>query len=214
MTYYNIHTHQPSGEPGVVEIVNVIIKDQADEMKECSARYRSFGIHPWYIGNVEEQMEKLKTFVSLPGTVAVGEAGLDKAATTSFDLQQKVFRAQALLAESAEKPLIIHCVKAWQELLAVKKEIKPSMPWIVHGFRGNAELAEQLIARGLYLSFGSRFNSPALRKAWPNRLLPETDETGVGIRTVYQQLADALALPVDALASELAENAATVFFFP
>jgi TatD DNase family protein len=214
MTYYNIHTHQVSGEPGVVEIVNVAVKNQADEMEECSARYRSYGIHPWYIYNVEEQMEKLKTFVSLKETVAIGEAGLDKMAETNFELQEKAFRAQALLAESVKKPLIIHCVKAWQELLAVKKEIKPSMPWAVHGFRGKPELAVQLSEQGFYLSFGSQFNPAAVPKVRPDFFLAETDDAGVKIQAIYRQIAAALALPVEITASKLAENATAVFLFP
>jgi TatD DNase family protein len=213
MRYYNIHTHQASGEPGVVEIVNVIIKDQADEMEKCSALYRSYGIHPWYIYNVGEQMEKLKTFVSLKETVAIGEAGLDKMTETNFEIQEKIFRAQALLAESIKKPLVIHCVKAWRELLAVKREMKPSMPWIIHGFRGKPELAEQLAEQGFYLSFGSQFNPAALLKAWPDCFLAETDDAGVKIQAIYRQIAERLDLPVEIAASKLAENTTAAFLF-
>lgn len=214
MKYYDIHTHRQSGDPDVTEIVNVIIRHQAGGMEACCAPFRSYGIHPWYIYNVEEQMEMLKTVASLAETVAIGEAGLDKTAETDFEMQEKVFRAQVLLAESVKKPLIIHCVKAWQELLAVKKEINPSVPWVVHGFRGKAELSGQLTGHGFYLSFGSRFNSMALQKAQPNRILAETDETGAGIRAVYQHIADCLALPVEAVASKLSENTTAVFLFP
>jgi len=210
MNYYNIHTHQSSEDPSVVEIVNMIIKEQVDK---TDAPYRSYGIHPWYIYNVKEQMEKLKTFVSLKETVAIGEAGLDKMAETNFEIQEKVFRSQALLAESVKKPLIIHCVKAWQELLAIKKEIKPSIPWIIHGFRGKPELAEQLIEHGFYLSFGSQFNPPALQKAWPNHFLTETDEAEINIQKVYQQIADGFALPIETVASKLAENYTHIFCF-
>lgn len=209
--FYNIHAHQASGESGVAEIINMIIKD---EKGECSAPYRSYGIHPWHIYNVEEQMEKLKSFVSLKETVAIGEAGLDKMAKTNFEIQKKVFKAQALLSESVKKPLIIHCVKAWQELLTVKKEINPSMPWVIHGFRGKPELAEQLLGHGLYFSFGTKFNPAVLQKAWPNYFFAETDEAGINIQTVYRQIADGLALPMETVAARLAENTTTVFLFP
>ena len=80
-----------------------------------------------------------------------------------MDLQKEVFLAQANLAEETHKPLIIHCVKAWADLIACKKAVKPEMPWIIHGFRGNGELASQLVRLGFYLSFGDRFNPSALR---------------------------------------------------
>lgn len=210
MRFYNIHTHHPAEDPSVIEIVNEIIKEQPNKLE---TPYRSYGIHPWYINNVEQQMEQLQQLVSLPETVAIGEAGLDKLAETDFVVQQKVFKAQAVLAESVQKPLIIHCVKAWPELLAMKKEIKPSVPWIIHGFRGKPELAEQLIEQGFYLSFGAQFNPAALQQAWPEHLLAETDETETPIQQVYQQMADSLALPLEVVASKLAENTTSVFCF-
>ncbi|MDF9831171.1 TatD family hydrolase [Parabacteroides sp. PF5-6] len=210
MNLYNIHTHHPSGAPSALEIVNILIKEQPDE---TDAPYRSYGIHPAYIYNVEEQLAQLRQQATLPQTVAIGEAGLDKLVATDFTLQQQLFKTQALVAEQIGKPLIIHCVKAWQELSAIKKEITPTQPWIIHGFRGKPELAEQLIAQGFYLSFGSRFNPEALRKAWPDRLLAETDEAETSIQAVYQQLADALSLPLETISFKLAENTTSIFCF-
>ena len=103
-------------------------------------------------------MDLLRVLVSGSGVVAIGEAGLDTLAESPMDLQKEVFLAQANLAEETHKPLIIHCVKAWADLIACKKAVKPEMPWIIHGFRGNGELASQLVRLGFYLSFGDRFN--------------------------------------------------------
>lgn len=176
-----------------------------------SARFYSYGIHPWYIYNVSEQLEELKTFIFCPDVVAIGEAGLDKQAESPMSIQEDVFRKQAYLAEEAGKPLIIHCVKAWPELIAARKTISPHMPWIIHGFRGNKELAKQLIHQGFFLSFGARFNPEALQAAWPEAILVETDGQETDIRSVYRLLTASLNLPPELFALKIRENVRQVF---
>ena len=85
----------------------------------------------------------LEELVRHPQVLAVGEAGLDKLADAPMDLQVEVFRCQACLAEEVGKPLVIHLVKAVDELLKVKRDLRPSNPWIIHGFRGKAALVEE-----------------------------------------------------------------------
>ena len=59
--------------------------------------------------------------------LALGECGLDKKVQTPLDLQQEVFERQLTLAEKYKKPVIIHCVAAFQELIAIKKKLKLSV---------------------------------------------------------------------------------------
>lgn len=209
MIYYDIHTHQPSVHPEDIAIVNTIVKAECD--LSLSARWCSAGIHPWYIYNVREQLGCLETILSSPSVIAVGEAGLDKLAETSPDIQLDVFLQQASLAEKNNKPLIIHCVKAWSELIAARKTIKPHTPWIIHGFRGNGELAQQLIAQGFNLSFGQYFNPVALSAAWPDCLFVETDDKEIDIRTVYRQLASSLQIPLEEFAITIEKNIHNTF---
>ncbi len=208
MKYYDIHTHQQPSETDVMAIVNTIVRDGVEPN---SSRYCSYGIHPWYIYNIKEQMMELEKYAVLPNTMAIGEAGLDKMIDQEFSIQQDVFLKQANLAEKVQKPLIIHCVKAWAELLAAQKVINPYMPWIIHGFRGKPELAEQLIEHGFYLSFGQNFNSESLRLAWPAHFLAETDDKEIKITEVYAHIVDVLQLPIDVVASKLAENSRKLF---
>lgn len=217
MTYYNIHTHTHQLPAGSDEraIVNMIVgetgyenirKDIAGKQMWCSV-----GIHPWYIYNVREQFNNLESIISAPSVVAIGEAGLDKLAKTSPDIQLDVFLQQASLAEKTNKPLIIHCVKAWAELIAARKKIKPHIPWIIHGFRGNGELARQLVAQGFYLSFGQYYHPAALKAAWPDRLFAETDDREIDIRIVYRQLALSLQISLEEFASEVERNVCKTF---
>lgn len=209
MIYYDIHTHQPSVHPEDVAIVNTIVKRDCD--LSLSSRFCSAGIHPWYIYNVREQFSCLESLISSPFLVAIGEAGLDKLADTPLAIQQDVFWEQAALAEQVNRPLIIHCVKAWEELITIRKKAKPKLPWIIHGFRGNGELASQLIRQGFYLSFGEYFNPAALRAAWPDRLFAETDDQEIDIRDVYRQMASSLHLSLEEFASGLENNVRNIF---
>ncbi|MDL2282330.1 TatD family hydrolase, partial [Parabacteroides sp. OttesenSCG-928-G06] len=201
-------THKPAESPDEIAIVNTIIREGEVEL---ATPYKSYGIHPWYVEDVEKQMEQLRRCLARPESVALGEAGLDKLAITDWALQESVFCRQIMWSEELRKPLIIHCVKAWPELIALKRRYNPVMPWIIHGFRGKKELAAELVSHGFYLSFGAHFQPEALQAAWPSRLFAETDEVEVSIREVYQQIAGELRLPVDVVISRLAENIESVF---
>lgn len=209
MSYYDIHTHQLPLHPEDIAIVNRIVKLTGDIQPSSflDTAIRSYGIHPWYIEeNVKEQLELLWEFVSGPGVVAIGEAGLDALAESPIGLQKEVFLAQARLAEETRKPFIIHCVRAWADLIACKKAVKPKVPWIIHGFRGKGELASQLVRLGFYLSLGDRFHPEALRAAWPGSLFLETDDRSIDIREVYQAVAEALDIPEEKLRIQIAKN--------
>lgn len=210
MVYYDIHTHHLPVHPEDAAIVNSLVPTFDVE----TGLFRSVGIHPWYIYNVEEQLAELKRQVSFPDVVAIGETGLDKGAEAPLDCQREIFRASASLAENAGIFLIIHCVKAWDELIASKKELKPRVPWVIHGFRGNATLAGQLIRQGFYLSFGEYFNPGAVREAWPGRLFAETDDREIDIRTVYRNLSVSLNLRLEQFAGQIAENVRDILHLP
>ena len=120
--------------------------------------------------------------------------------------QRSLFVRQAGLAEELGKPLIIHCVRAWEELIACRKAIRPKQPWVIHGFRGKATLADQLLRQGFYLSLGYYFQPETARVAWPGRLFLETDEANVSIQVVYARVAEALSIDLWALCDQIQRN--------
>lgn len=196
--YYDIHTHKTLPDvPDVTACYNVIVgRDILPAPAETHPV--SCGIHPWYI-RVDAWEEQLATFRELARSeqaVMIGEAGLDKKASASLDWQTVVFEEQICFSEEQKKPLVIHCVQAWNELAALRKKWNPSQPWILHGFRRKGEQAAQLVRLGFHLSFGQYFQEAALRAAWPDRLLVETDESNASIREIYQRLASALQIPL------------------
>ena len=106
MGYYDIHTHQMPFHKEDIAIINRIVSPMGDMQPGplLDTVIRSYGIHPWYIYNVKEQMDLLRVLVSGSGVVAIGEAGLDTLAESQMDLQKEVFLAQANLAEETHKP--------------------------------------------------------------------------------------------------------------
>lgn len=212
--YYDVHTHskQTTVSEEVMTVYNIAVgKDSS--LNIHSGQLVSCGIHPWYIqaDTIEEQVRLLRELVCNEQVVMIGEAGLDKQVSLSLDLQIEVFEEQILISEELKKPLVIHCVKAWDELIVIRKKHNPSMPWIIHGFRKKGDLAEQLLKQGFYLSFGEHFQESALRKAWPDHLLMETDESSYPIQTIYQRIAFTLQVSVEELSRQVEQTIRRLF---
>jgi TatD DNase family protein len=133
----------------------------------------TYGIHPWFLeeGTHEEQLERVEKVTAQPEVIAIGEAGYDKLRGASPELQQSVFEKQVLISEKLQKPLIIHCVRAWDELLASHRRLRPAMKWMIHGYRGKKKQAEQLLSKGFWLSvwfeYALRPESAELFRALP-----------------------------------------------
>ncbi|MDR0348563.1 MAG: TatD family hydrolase [Tannerella sp.] len=202
MIYYNIHTHQPSENTDEAAIISLDIRELPSLKTNL---YYSAGIHPRYADR--DMAELLYTIAKKPFVVAIGEAGLDKRTDTRWELQKDIFLFQINLAEELQKPLIIHSVKAWQELIAIHKISKPAVPWIIHGFRGKGELARQLIQSGFYLSFGRYYQTKALFEAWnSNRLFVETDDKEICIQEIYISISSTLGIAEEALSNEISSH--------
>lgn len=149
--HYNIHTHNFSNNKNVVELVN-------QYPKEVDVTLPSFtvGIHPWHANEDTflKELSIIEQFIHLPNFMAVGECGLDKRIETPIDIQKKILIPQLLLAEKHKKPVILHCVAAYQEIIEIKRDLKLSIPMVIHGFSKNIQVAESLLKNGFYLSFG------------------------------------------------------------
>lgn len=176
----NLHTHHRPSDSTEQFILNCYPGAVPADVERCSV-----GLHPWHVDDTwQQQLEHLRQDLLLPNVVAIGECGLDMVKGPELSLQQAAFEAQILLAESHHLPLIIHCVRAFDQLLQLHKKYNPQQLWIVHGFRGKPQLAQQLLARGIRLSFGVRFNPATLELARQSGIpfYRETDdEMGVNL---------------------------------
>lgn len=202
--FFNSHTHL-SHDP-THEIINSPIKDNFDA-------YFSIGIHPWN-ANLND-LEKVKQKLGEKNCLALGEAGLDKLKGPDLELQKTCFIEQVHLSEELGLPIIIHCVKAWNELRAIKRDLKPQQTWIYHGF-SKANLIEEVVQEGLMISIGAAvLTNKKLQErieSLPfNRILLETDDSDVPIGRIYEQVSELKDIPLRRLEKQIEENFKRVF---
>ena len=170
---------------------------------------RAVGLHPWH---ADQQLPSEEAFSTAE---AVGEIGLDKACEVDFELQQAAFIAQLDTAERLEKPVVIHCVKAFNEVMQLLRKRKLSAV-IFHGFIGSREQAEEAIRCNYYLSFGTRTaRSPktieALRATPIDRLFVETDDDPTPLEEIYATIASLRGVTVEELQRATHENYIRLF---
>lgn len=184
---YNLHTHKFSNHPDCLELAN-----QYPQEFDPQIPFYSIGIHPWYIveNRIEGDLKIIEEKLQAENCLAIGECGLDKRIDIPFDLQEEVFRKQLFLAEKYQKPVVIHCVASFQEVIEIKNDLKVTVPMIIHGFSKKEQLAKQLIDNGFYLSFGKYLlrnpESESVFQSVPNdRFFLETDTIEETIEEVY-----------------------------
>ena len=180
----DIHTHHPAPRP--LAVVNADFMD----FHPMEGQLYSVGIHPWTTIEepTREMWEALETAAALPGVVAIGECGVDKVKGGLMFRQLLVMQRQIKLSEQLRKPLIIHDVKAHDIIVGLRRDMKPTQNWVVHGFRGKPTVAKMLTDAGIYLSFGEKFNPDALKITPRELILAETDESPLSIEAIIETL--------------------------
>lgn len=199
----NFHTHYSKEPEG--EIFNL---DSAENHFET---YFSYGIHPFSKQTILDEALFLNE-----KCLAVGEAGLDKLSDKPFSDQISLFKQHIYVSEKYELPVIIHCVKAWNELKQLKKELKPKQTWIFHGFR-KTSILDDILLHGLYIGIGPAIlYDEKLQKACSeiplNRLLLETDDhSEVSIEMIFDKVSEIKLIPLSQLKLQININCKTIF---
>ena len=196
----NIHTHYKRHDS--IEIVNAI--DIID-----LSYYYSVGIHPWNAETNSLKISNLENKAHDKFMLAIGEIGLDKINGPALEIQKMCFIDQVLIAEKINRPVIIHCVKAWNEIAAIKKELQPKQIWIFHGFT-KVSILESVLEEGLMISIGAGIlNNTKLQEALlripTNRLFLETDDSHITILEIYKKVSTVKNLSLSEL-EEIIEN--------
>ena len=213
MEFFNFHTHQYTNQPSILELVN-----QYPQEFDASIPFYSIGIHPWYIveNRLDSDLKIIEEKLQTENCLAIGECGLDKRIEIPFEQQIIVFEKQLALAEKYKKPVVIHCVAAFQEVIAIKKRMKISVPMIIHGFSKNSQIAAQLIKDGFYISFGKDLlRKPELKTVFqsiPNdRFFLETDTIEKSLQEVYSLASGYKNIEIKALKEIISSNYKEVF---
>ncbi|WP_045855659.1 TatD family hydrolase [Teredinibacter purpureus] len=185
------------------------------------------GIHPWWIDSVigdgvpasepphssyfrrcERFREALHAHVAQPSCIAIGECGLDATRNIPLKDQVAVLEWHCAIAVERQMPLIVHCVKAHNELVQCINKFS-GLTGVVHAFSGSLELAQQYWQRGFYLGVGGTITYARAAKtrraitAMPlESLLLETDAPDMPLQGKQGQVNSPEYLPE--IAQELA----------
>lgn len=199
MNITDCHTHNTTATNA---IINATIGSELQ-----SDKLYSIGVHPWESYKYSDITTSIITeFASHNNIVAIGETGIDLLKGRDFDLQRNLFIKHIEASESLHKPIILHVVKAWQHIIALRKELKPTQAWIAHGFRGKPELALELVKHGIYISLGEKFNHDTSKAIPSDYLLAETDESNLTINEIISLIAKSRRITTKHLTNTLEEN--------
>lgn len=220
--FVNIHTHHHIDNKDLIQITNIDI----DNLTDVDVSYfYSIGIHPWE--SLQSTVYGLQTLSTLSQILkfsdsqylkAIGECGIDRACDIDIEIQKSVFIKQTEISEQYHKPLIIHCVRAYPDIISIRKETKAKQPWIIHGFQGKEQTAEQLLKHeGIYLSLGDVLlkNEDKARRLLEiipsDRLFLETDTAGISIKDIYETTSRLSEIKSDILRNNIFTNFVKIF---
>jgi len=214
--FIDIHSHITEPEDDVFRIVSTSVTGIPPGFPHYPA---SIGLHPWDITHdlVNSLPELLESLSGHDSVLAIGETGLDRLISTSLNLQEEVFKVHIRYADETGKPLIIHCVRAYSEIIRMKKQSGSGVPWIIHGFNGSAEIAAELVSEGFYLSLGMRLLGNKVKAGKmaeiinPSMIFIETDEDRTPVKDLYLKVADLLLIDKSELRNIIRDNYYKVF---
>jgi TatD DNase family protein len=207
----DIHTHKRISS----EYFSVLNLNRNFEFSE-EKYYVSGGLHPWYLNpsTLAEQMDLLWQFASDPRVLFIGECGLDKLCEIDFGLQWHAFELQIDLANELQKPLIIHCVKAHNEVLKLLKDKNNQVPVVFHGYNKNREIAETILRQGYYISFGAdllKERVAAVFQSIPmDRIFFESDDQEMSILDLYSYATGLMNISIQQLEAQITTNLCTI----
>ena len=206
-TFINAHTHDRD-DNNVISIVSYRI---GVDTVDSSAPF-TMGVHPWDTQSFDVNAIR-KTIIPNENLKAIGEIGLDYAkGKKNRNIQLLYFRQQLDIAESMDLGAVIHCVKAYDDMMPILQEYAPKLKFIMlHGFIGDPQLAVQLTKMGVYLSFGftslnSNKTEDSIRRTPLEMLFLETDDMDNRIEEMYEEVSVIKGCSVEELKEQISNN--------
>lgn len=205
MSYFNFHHHKINVTEGIYNV---------DLFNSVPENPYSIGIHPKDINpeQLSKQFEWLHQNIQ-NHCFAIGECGLDAFVDANEKLQQEIFLKQINIANECKKPIIIHCVRKFSELIPFRKKTKNAM--IVHGFNKKQRIADQLLENNFHLSFGKAvlYNlslQNTLKDTPLDRLFLETDNDDFEISELYHKVSEIKNISLENLQEQIFINLETI----
>ncbi len=162
----------------------------ADQLLTESKVWGSFGFHPHHAGYLTDGLEdKIITNLKEPKCVAFGEIGLDYSehslSQSNMSSQKQTFKRLLTMSPIFDKPLVIHCRDAEDDLLTIMKEtLQPDWKIHLHCFTGSLLTAQKFTScfPNLYIGITGHISYNKFRqtrdvvRSLPlDRILLETD---------------------------------------
>lgn len=212
--YIDFHTHKPlyPADSNVLEVISM------HKNVKYENEYFTVGHHPWWTNEPLSEVDLLnmEALLSDKYCLGIGECGLDKLKGASKEIQEEVFYQHIILANKNNVPLIVHCVRQYDQVLNFKKKYGKT-PWVIHGFRRNQQLAKSLIDQGIMLSVSPlrQMNESfveMLQFLPNNSYFLETDsEYSLTIMERYQLMAELKNVDLEELKAQMKLNFAGFF---
>lgn len=198
--------------------------------------YPMIGLHPEEVGaDWENVLQRMREYI-VPGNpfIAIGEVGLDFYWTRDNEREQlAAFERQVEWSVETRLPLMIHCRKAQNEMVAVMRRYQNELSGgVFHCFTGNEKEAEQLLEfQNFVLGIGGvlTFKKSHLPEVLPasvplSRIVLETDSPYMApvpkrgernesayVEFVLKRLAEAYGVEDEEVARQTNENVERVF---
>jgi TatD DNase family protein len=140
-------------------VIPAVARSNFDAVHDVCARFPTclpaYGIHPMYTDDAHpDDLKALRYYLALPGTVAVGEIGLDFFIDHyDRERQEHFFVEQLKLARDFDLPVLLHIRRAQDTILKHLRQIKVR-GGIAHAFNGSRQQADEFIKLGFKLGFG------------------------------------------------------------
>ncbi len=216
--FVDIHTHHFSNREEVISLRSIDVNEYRMQNELINLR-STLGLHPWYLSteSSSNNLSLLEEKIADKTIYAIGECGLDKVVDVDYNLQIELFKSQILLSEKYKLPLIIHQVKAHDDIIKIKREVNPSQPWIIHGMRLKWAIAKEFLNAGMFLSFGHHLlNSEShlmdtFLQTPLDKIFLETDNSAIAIDDIFAKAAEIKSMKVQAMKEIVYQNFKTVF---
>lgn len=215
--FIDIHTHHSVNSEEIISIPSLFLQDIDFNAK--IERPFSAAIHPWHATKFENNQVKmfLENLSGQPNLLAIGETGLDKVCSADYQVQKEIFELHLNMAEKLNKPLIIHAVKSWNDLLIYLK--RSNVICILHGYTEGITLTRQLIDLGCCFSIGNSVKNISPRQREAIQMIPvtslflESDDSKESIIEIYRKVSEIADLSLDELKIQIYKNFIDILHF-
>jgi TatD DNase family protein len=199
------------------------------------------GLHPWFVETDENWREVLEDLLKT-NMCGVGEVGLDRAVEIYDEaVQVEASRYQLGLARKYNRPVMVHCVKAWGLLMDILDTESLPQGMLIHAYGGSADMVKPLVKKGAYFTFSGSVLSDRFKRAREalktvplDRLLVESDAPYMlppeefckftlvakdgskanhpaNLPAILEGMADLLGVPLEQLRKQIWENSQRFF---